>query len=215
MRLHLGCGERRLAGYHNVDFAADNHTVLNPAADEFADITALQYPANSIEEIRLHHVFEHFVRADAVALLLVWQSWLQPGGIVRIEVPDFAASARAALGFMTGRRRQAVAIRHIFGSQEAGWADHKTGYTAATLRDLLSRCGFVPGTLRKAAWRGTYNIDLTATRSTAGIPRDRWEAVAFDYLSQFLVDTGESESRMFAVWQKHVVAQFHKSGYER
>ena len=155
MRLHLGCGERRLAGYHNVDFAGDNHTVLNPAADEFADITALHYPAASVEEIRLHHVFEHFSRADSVALLLVWQSWLQPGGTVRIEVPDFAASARAALGLMTGRRRQAVAIRHIFGSQEAGWADHKTGYTAATLRDLLSRCGLVPEILSRVVFQGS------------------------------------------------------------
>ena len=157
MRLHLGCGERRLPGYHNVDFGGDHHTVLNPAADEVADITLLRYPAGSIEEIRLHHVFEHFCRAQAVALLLVWQSWLRPGGILRIEVPDFAASARAALGLLASRQRQSVAIRHIFGSQEAGWADHKAGYTARTLRDLVSRCGFVAGKLRRAAWRGTYN----------------------------------------------------------
>jgi len=212
MRLHLGCGERRLPGYHNIDFGTENHTVLNPAADEVGDITLLRYPAETIEEIRLHHVFEHFCRAQAVALLLVWQSWLRPGGIVRIEVPDFAASARAALGLMASRPRQAVAIRHIFGSQEAEWADHKAGYTARTLRDLVSRCGFVPGRLRRAAWRGTYNIDLTAVRSPAGVPRDRWERVAEDYLRQFLIDDGASETRMLAEWQKQVASQFSESG---
>jgi predicted SAM-dependent methyltransferase len=213
VRLHLGCGERRLAGYRNIDFGTDQHTVLSPAADEFADITALRYPAASVDEIRLHHVFEHFSRAHAVALLLVWQSWLRPGGILRIEVPDFAASARAALGLTTSRRRQSIALRHIFGSQEAAWADHKTGYTATSLRRLVSRCGFQPGKLRRSAWRGTYNIDLTARRSPTGPPREVWEQVASEYLSQFLLDSSKTETRLSAVWQRHVVEQFTKSGY--
>jgi hypothetical protein len=44
------------------------------------------------------------------------------------------------------------------------------------------------------------------------VPRDRWERVAEDYLRQFLIDDGASETRMLAEWQKQVASQFSESG---
>jgi predicted SAM-dependent methyltransferase len=65
-KLHLGCGQRHLEGYINIDFPASEHSVQDKSvADIQADITQLSYPASSIDEVRLHHVFEHFPRPVA------------------------------------------------------------------------------------------------------------------------------------------------------
>ena len=86
MKLHLGCGERYLEGYINIDYPPEQHTVQqNTKVDHYADITKLNYPENSIDEVRLHHVFEHFDRATALALLCNWHTWLKPGGKLLIE----------------------------------------------------------------------------------------------------------------------------------
>ncbi|MBE3140734.1 MAG: hypothetical protein IMZ53_09145 [Thermoplasmata archaeon] len=62
-RLHLGCGEVYLGDYLNIDYPLASHTLQTKlAADEYHNILELRYPANSIEEIRPHHVFEHFAR---------------------------------------------------------------------------------------------------------------------------------------------------------
>ncbi|MBU1349519.1 MAG: hypothetical protein ABII99_02395 [Patescibacteria group bacterium] len=90
MKLHLGCGENYLEGYVNIDFPPEFHTIQNKSvADKYANIFELKYKKDSIEEIRLHHVFEHFERAVALALIAGWRSWLKKNGVLRIEVPDF------------------------------------------------------------------------------------------------------------------------------
>ena len=212
-RLHLGCGERHLPGYRNIDFPPSEHAVQTvSAADEYHDLKTLSYPEGSVEEVRLHHVFEHFSRAEAVALMLIWQHWLVHDGTVRIEVPDFSRSARAVLSPFSSRRARLVAMRHIFGSQEAGWAFHHGGYTPECLRDLVSRCGLRVRKVRRAAWRGTYNVEIIAAKSGGGVPRHRWREVVVEYLSLFLVDRGESESRLLDVWLRECDEQFRKSG---
>ena len=90
MKLHLGCGQRYLDGYTNIDFPSTEHTVQTVSvADEFHNLFELLYKQKTIDEIRLHHVFEHFDRATACAFMVGWNSWLKIGGNLRIEVPDF------------------------------------------------------------------------------------------------------------------------------
>ena len=102
MKLHLGCGETYLEGYQNIDYLPSKHTVQTKGrADEYADIRELAYAPASVEEIRLHHVFEHFTRPVALALLTAWNAWLEPGGTLRIEVPDFDRTARRVLWPLT------------------------------------------------------------------------------------------------------------------
>src|SRR5215471_235356 len=150
MRLHLGCGERYFPGYINLDYPLTEHSVQRKSvADQFANLLDLKYPAETIDEVRLHHVFEHFSRPHACALLAGWNSWLKPKGILHIEVPDFEETAKAVLSSFASGQAQAVGLRHIFGSQEAHWAYHLEGYTAARLGKFLEQFGFEVNNVRQ------------------------------------------------------------------
>lgn len=141
VKLHLGCGEKYLDGYVNIDFPEGEHTVMHPKADTYADIRMLSYPEHSVDEVRSHHLFEHFSRAEALKLLARWRSWLKPGGLLVIETPDFATSAAFYLASVS-RRRKAQLARHIIGSQEAGWALHKDLWDKQKFAYVLKKFGF-------------------------------------------------------------------------
>ncbi len=200
-RLHLGCGQTYLQGYINIDFPPSEHTVQETSvADQYADLLALKYAANSIAEVRLHHVFEHFPRPVACALLASWHAWIVREGILWIEVPDFQQMARIALSRRSSDRRKCLAMRHIFGSQEAGWAVHYAGYTRSSLSKLLQLFAFKPEDIRSTEWQGTYNFEIKArkTRESPSLLDSR--STAQEYLSRFLVDSSTSEKRMLEVW---------------
>jgi len=40
----------------------------------------------TLDEIRSHHLFEHFDRAHALALLIRWHGWLRPGGALTVDL---------------------------------------------------------------------------------------------------------------------------------
>ena len=95
LKLHLGCGERYLSGYVNIDLPTTEHSVqTRTKVDVEADITTLRYESGSIAEIRLHHVLEHFARPTALRLLMQWYDWLVEGGVLVLETPDFERTIR-------------------------------------------------------------------------------------------------------------------------
>ena len=141
VKLHLGCGEKYLEGYVNIDFPEGEHTVMRPKADIYGDIQNLSYAENSVDEIRSHHMFEHFVRAEALKLLVRWRKWLKPGGLLVIETPDFLTSAQAYCNAFSMRRKSQL-VRHIIGSQEAGWAQHKDLWDKQKFSFVLKKMGF-------------------------------------------------------------------------
>ena len=125
MRLHLGCGHRYLDGYVNIDLPLFEHGIpVRRGPDRYADIADLRFEKSTVDEIRLHHVFEHFGRPQACALLVAWRSWLKAGGRLRIEVSDFNRTALTMLSPASGLRCECVGARHLFGSNEAPWAIH-------------------------------------------------------------------------------------------
>ncbi len=212
MRLHLGCGEVHLDGYLNIDYPPASHTVqTKSAADEYHNILELSYPANSIDEIRLHHVFEHFQRATALGLLAGWWSWLKVGGLLRIEVPDFDRTARAVLNPFSSDKARFVGLRHIFGSQEASWAFHMEGWSAKRLSRVLTHFGYDIQKVDRNAYQGTYNIDVYALKTSQPRTRETFEQAAQEWLAHSTVDNSETEKRMLNVWMQQLTDQLQRS----
>lgn len=202
MKLHLGCGELYLKGYVNIDFPPARHTVQKrTVADRLINIQKLKYPAESVEEIRLHHVFEHFPRAIACALLTTWHTWLKNDGLLRIEVPDTEKMSK---------NYNRLAERHIFGSQEAPWAIHYAGYTSKNLTNFLEGYGFRVKKIKKNSWKNTYNIEIFAVKKNQKITLVEFEKNTRSYLSSFLLDNSNSEQRLLEAWMKTYKNQVRK-----
>ncbi len=142
LRLHLGCGEQHFEGYVNIDYPPDKHSVMNTRADIHADILNLDFPPGSVDEIRLHHVFEHFSRVTALALLIRWREWLKAGGKLVIETPDLIGSARALLSSNSSWSIKMGAVRHLVGDQSSGWAYHVDQWFPERFERTLSGLGF-------------------------------------------------------------------------
>lgn len=130
LRLHLGCGKRRLPGFINVDLN------ISSATDYVSDISKLPCPSGSVERIETYHVIEHIPVTAVEAVLTEWRRVLQPGGVLVIECPDFAAVVDELLAGNSER------MFSIFGRQRFRGDAHHWGYTEDTLADLLRRVGF-------------------------------------------------------------------------
>ncbi|HCI05296.1 TPA: hypothetical protein DEX28_00955 [Patescibacteria group bacterium] len=140
MKLHLGCGENYLDGYTNIDLPGDNQQVMKARADIYQDIRTLSYQESSVDEIRNHHLLEHFTRQESLKLLMQWRRWLKPGGILFVETPDFETAAIRF--FRSGIGGKFKIARHIFGSHEADWAVHKDWWGEQKFRFILPKLGF-------------------------------------------------------------------------
>ncbi len=202
VRLHLGCGKRYLRGYLNVDLPSSQHTefMKKLKVDIYADVLHFNCVASSIQEIRLHHLFEHFDRPTALALLIKWHEWLKPGGYLLIETPDVKAIAeRIVRGpFDEGM----VAVRHLFGSHEAGWAVHKDGWSQERFSFVLERLGYRNLEFKHYSGVRLDNITVMARKDEAYSVKDLIDA-ARSILRMSLVDS--SEERLLEVWMQSVV----------
>ena len=206
IRLHLGCGEKYLPNYINIDFPPSNHSVqTNLYADFITDISKLNFPNESINEIRSHHLFEHFDRATALATLCKWHQFLKIGGTIHIETPDFEAAAQAFLSNNSIPTQQKI-LRHLYGSQEAFWALHYDGWYSKKYDYVLKKLGFSSIAINKSKWKDTYNITITAKKEKK-LTAPEYTVIASEVLKDCCVDSTESEKKMHAVW----LAAFQKA----
>lgn len=205
LKLHLGCGECRLPGYINIDYPPSQHTVQQTsAADIFANIITLQYPDQTIDEIRSHHVFEHFDRQTALGLLCNWHQALKIGGTLVIETPDFEESARLILldSSLSYKEKQAI-LRHIFGSHEAIWAIHCDGWYQEKFLHVLSLFEFEEIVFTHSRYLNLYNITVTA-KKTKQLSKETLFNKAKLILQESLV--ADCETKMYQVWLEQLCA---------
>ena len=203
LRLHLGCGEQRISGYIQIDYHSSNHTVQSrSAADIFCDLKTMNLPYQSVDEIRLHHVFEHFDRPTALGLLIRWHESLKSGGKLHIETPDIMGSARTLLSTVSYKIKQGV-LRHAFGSQEATWAYHLDGWYADKFIYVLTKLGFSVE-CRTTQWKMEpflSNVEVFAIKE-ADKTREQLLSAADEILYDSCVAEVSSEQIMHQVWCK-------------
>lgn len=199
VRLHLGCGERNLKGYINIDYPVFEHTVqIQSGAEAYSDITTLCFPNQTVEEIRLHHVLEHFDRPTALALLCNWNQWLKVGGSLFIETPDFELSVALLASSQCSSKQKQEVIRHIFGSHEAEWAVHKDGWYKDKFQEVLDKLGFDDIEYNFTQWQMTRNIIVQAKKKRV-VDFSELQQNAKNLLRNSMIDESGSEERLWQV----------------
>lgn len=152
MKVEVGCGEKLSPGYVGCDVR---------------DLPGVEYVCNaweldkiikrdSVKEIYSRHFLEHLTFPQVDRTLSCWYNILEPGGTVRIIVPDMlfhikqwlsktrdvdrtvdgksSIEDRAIQGFW-GRQREA--------SEGETWDFHKSGYDYRLLSKILSKHKFI------------------------------------------------------------------------
>jgi len=132
--------------YYKQDINRDiiESRVLNQkevVCDLFADITDLPYFDDSVDEIRLVQVFEHFSYPEGEALLSIWFDILKSGGMLHIDIPDLDETIRLYAN-ADDEPDRLWARRLLFGSQKNEWGIHKAMYNKKQIEVLLTDCGY-------------------------------------------------------------------------
>ena len=217
LRLHLGCGQWRFDGYVNIDYPPSEHTTISKlGADIHADITTLRFPDGTVDEIRLHHVFEHFNRVTALALLIRWQRWLKVGGVLCIETPDLIGSARTLLSDAAWKTKMAV-VRHLAGDQAAKWAYHVDHWFAQRFERTLAALGF--GSVQKEEKSWSQEPYLSNVIVTAHKTQDRTIESQLSAAGELLTESMVSpkEQPTWEIWMRELRGLFadNRDSHER
>ena len=151
-RLHIGCGPGLLAGWVNIDIA--------PAPLAMNVLWGLPFAAGSVTHVYVSHLLEHlFYPRDVRPFLADILRVLQPGGVVRIVVPDVAQCIAAYESrdatFFASRRESwpwwpadPTRLEDFLAYAGAGaepaylFESHKYGYDFETLSRTLRQAGF-------------------------------------------------------------------------
>ncbi len=152
LQLHIGSGPYALDGWINLD--------IFPAQLSTNVLWGLPFVDGQCRYVFLSHLLEHlFYPTDALSLLQDIHRILEPGGVVRIVVPDIAQCIQAYqdqdADFFRQRVEhwgagdgQATRLEHFLSYAGAGpdpawlFEAHKFGYDFETLQRALQRAGF-------------------------------------------------------------------------
>lgn len=101
----------------------------------------LPFESETIDEIRLVQVFEHFTYKQGEELIAYWYTLLKPGGILHLDVPDLYETAYKYTQTASLEDKKWYA-RLLFGSQKNEYGLHRSMYDRQILADVLLRNGF-------------------------------------------------------------------------
>jgi predicted SAM-dependent methyltransferase len=144
VKLHLGCGNKEIEGYINVDCR------FLPSVDVVDNVRFLRsFKKNSVDVIYACHVLEHFSRWDYRQVLQRWHEILKPGGILRIAVPDFEKLVQHYL--KTKNLRDISGL--LYGGQDYPENNHFWCWDYSEMQKDLEETGFK--NIRPYDWRKT------------------------------------------------------------
>lgn len=147
VKLNLGCGDKILSGYINVDVVAER---AEKVPDIICDVRKLSvFNDDFADEILSVHVVEHFWRWEVVDVIREWFRVLKPGGKMVVECPNIVTACQEflkdpklhSLPGPEGQRTMWV----FYGDPR--WRDplmiHRWGYTPWSLAAVMGEAGLV------------------------------------------------------------------------
>lgn len=147
VKLNLGCGDKILPGYINVDIAEER---AGRQPDVNCDLRNLEkFDTAFADEILAVHVVEHFWRWEVTDILKEWVRVLKPGGKLILECPNLKSACEEFLKNPDlGARPDGNGQRTMWVFYgDPRWADplmvHRWGYTPVSLAQVMNEVGLV------------------------------------------------------------------------
>lgn len=152
IKLHLGCGKRRLSGYIHIDLSDYSHIDYRCSVNKLDMIND-----GSVSIIYASHVLEYFSDKEAPSVLAEWYKKLKIGGILRLAVPDFGALVAV---YQDTNRIELISgpILGIWQVSEWQQVQHKCLYDYRKLTQRLFKANFTA--VRKWYWQEVFVGEL-------------------------------------------------------
>lgn len=144
--LNLGCGDKILDGYVNVDLVEERKENI---PDIICDLRELKLESDYADRILSVHVVEHFYHWEINDLLIEWKRVLKPGGKIVLECPNLLSAVKRFLEnpevVLMEPTNWAETMFVLYGDPQ--WKDplmcHRWAYTPESLCLELDKAGFV------------------------------------------------------------------------
>jgi predicted SAM-dependent methyltransferase len=153
LKLNLGCGDRKLASFINVDAREE----VDP--DVVADVTSIHESFKDADLIYACHVLEHFPLKPSSfqpvtwkGVLRSWHTTLKEGGVLRLAVPDI----EAVLEYYSETRDISSLYALLYGGQKYDFDFHYHCWSFETLKKDLLEAGFKE--VKRYDWRKTEHF---------------------------------------------------------
>lgn len=153
IKLNLGSGGRPLKGWINVDnFDYEKNDTSRSASiyDVKMDIRDLDVEDDSVDEILLVHVIEHFVRWESIAMFKKYYTKLKLGGRLIVEMPDldrcisWYIRAKSTPSINTPNGPMNMGLTQFYGNQwnELDYETHRYVWRMDEFCSVLREIGF-------------------------------------------------------------------------
>ena len=146
MRLHLGCGTKKLEGWINID------SVPECQPDVVHDITKpLLYADQSADELLAEDLLEHFDKYVRYFVFYEWTRVLKVGGKITLQVPDFKTILFRYFRFGYDNFVDFIFGENLWESKIyiGHFGNHKWGYSQKTLKEFVSVFGIETANIRR------------------------------------------------------------------
>lgn len=196
MKLHLGCGTKKLEGWINID------SVPECRPDVVHDITKpLPYADQSAENLLAEDLLEHFDKYVRYLVFYEWTRVLKVGGKIILQVPDFKTILLRYFKFGYDNFVDFIFGENLWESKIyiGHFGNHKWGYSQKTLKEFVSVFGIEAANIRRVG----LNIRLE------GIKRRH---VTLDELDNVTI---YSHANKFGNGQERVTLKFVRDAIQR
>lgn len=159
VKLHLGCGTKRLDGWINID------SVETVEPDVVHDLSQpFPFQDLSVDEVLAEDLLEHFDKYLRFVVFYEWARVLKIGGKITIQVPNFKKILFKYFKFGYDNFVDFIFGENLWESEIyiGHFGNHKWGYSEETLKEFVELFGIETDELSRAG----LNLRLVGVKKT-------------------------------------------------